>query len=109
MGESEVTIGGEVVACTSKFKYLGSMIQSNREIYGDTTNRIQAECWPVKKVLKQMIEVSKMRVLRWMGGNTTMDRIRKPGVQGEVMSCTFLRKDAGEPVEIVWACADKET
>ncbi|XP_057532853.1 uncharacterized protein LOC130810734 [Amaranthus tricolor] len=38
----EVTIGGEVVACTFKFKYLGSMIQSNGEIDGDVTNRIQA-------------------------------------------------------------------
>ena len=37
-----MTIGGEVVACTSKFKNLGSMIQSNREIDGDVTNRIQA-------------------------------------------------------------------
>ena len=42
IGESGVTIGGEVVACTSKFKYLGSVIQSNGEIDGDVTNRIQA-------------------------------------------------------------------
>ena len=37
-----MTIGGEVVACTCKFKYLGSMIQSNGEIDGDISNRIQA-------------------------------------------------------------------
>ena len=37
-----MTIGGKVVACTSKFKYLGSEIQSNWEIDGDVTNRIQA-------------------------------------------------------------------
>ena len=37
-----MTIGGEVVACTSGFKYLGSMIQSNGEIDGDVNNRIQA-------------------------------------------------------------------
>ncbi|XP_057538107.1 uncharacterized protein LOC130815634 [Amaranthus tricolor] len=42
IGEPEVTIGGEVVACTSKFKYLRSVIQSNGEIYGDVTNHIQA-------------------------------------------------------------------
>ena len=40
--ELEVTIGGEVITCTSKFKYLGSVIQSNQEIDGDVTNRIQA-------------------------------------------------------------------
>ena len=39
--ELEVTLGGEVVACTSKFKYLGLVIQSNGEIDGDITNRIQ--------------------------------------------------------------------
>ena len=42
IGEPEVTIGGEVVACTSKFKYLGSVMQSKREIDGDVTNHIQA-------------------------------------------------------------------
>ena len=98
----------------SKFKYLGSVIQSNGEIDGDVTNRIQAgwlkwraatkvlcdkklsrrlkgkfypvairptllygtKCWPVKKVFKQRIEVTEMRMLRWMCGNTMMDRIR---------------------------------
>ena len=40
--ELELTIGGEVVACTSMFKYLGSVIQSNREIDRDVINRIQA-------------------------------------------------------------------
>ena len=109
-----MTIGGEVVACTSKFKYLGSVIQSNGEIDGDVTNRIQAgwlkwraatgvlcdkkfpmrlkgqfyriairpallygtECWPVKKVFEHRMEVTKIRMLRWMRGNTIIDRIR---------------------------------
>ena len=42
ISEPEVTIGGEVVACTTKFRYLGSVIHSNGEIDGDVTNRIQA-------------------------------------------------------------------
>ena len=37
-----MTIGGEIVAYTSKFKYLGSVIQSNGETNGDVTNHIQA-------------------------------------------------------------------
>ena len=37
-----MTIGGEVEACTSKFKYLGSVIESNGESDGDISNRIQA-------------------------------------------------------------------
>ena len=42
IGEPEVTIGGEVVACTSMFKYLGSIIQSNGKIDRHVTYRIQA-------------------------------------------------------------------
>ena len=42
IGEPEVTIGREVVVCTSRFKYLGSVIHSNGEIDGDVTNRKQA-------------------------------------------------------------------
>ena len=38
----DVTIGEDVVASTKKFKYLGSVIQSNGEIDGDVTHRIQA-------------------------------------------------------------------
>ena len=37
-----MTIRGEIVACTTKFRYLGSVIQSNGEINGDVTNHIQA-------------------------------------------------------------------
>ena len=37
-----MTIGGDVVASTKKFKYLVSVIQSNGEIDGDVTHRIQA-------------------------------------------------------------------
>ena len=38
----DVTIGEHVVASTKKFKYLRSVIQSNGEIDGDVTHRIQA-------------------------------------------------------------------
>ena len=34
------------------------------------------ECWPVKKVFEQRMKVIEMRMLRWMCGNTMMDRIR---------------------------------
>ena len=42
IGEPKVTIGEEVVASMTNFKYLGSIIQSNGEIDGDVTHRIQA-------------------------------------------------------------------
>ena len=34
------------------------------------------ECWPVKKVFEQRMEVTEMRMLRWMCGKTMLDRIR---------------------------------
>ena len=37
-----VTIGEDVVASKKKFKYLGSVIQSNGEIDGDVTHRIKS-------------------------------------------------------------------
>ena len=37
-----MTIGEEVVASTTKFRYLGSIIQSNGKVDGDVTHRIQA-------------------------------------------------------------------
>ena len=107
----DVTIGEDVVASTTKFKYLGYVIQSDGEIDGDLTHRIQAgwlkwrsatgvlcdkkfpirlkgkfyrviirpallyetECWPIKKIHKQKMEVAE---IRWMCGNTIMDKIK---------------------------------
>ncbi|XP_057538152.1 uncharacterized protein LOC130815681 [Amaranthus tricolor] len=127
IGEPEVTIGGEVVTCTSKFKYLRSAIQSNGEIDGDVTYRIQAdwlewraatnmlcdkkfpsrlkgkfyrvairptllyetECWPVKKVFKQRIEVTEMRMLRWMCGHTITNRIRNQKFREKLEGKTY--------------------
>ena len=42
IGEPEVSIGEEVVTSTTKYIYLGSISQSNEEIDGYVTYRIQA-------------------------------------------------------------------
>ena len=34
------------------------------------------KCWPVKKVFEQRMEVTEMRILRWMCSNIMMDMIR---------------------------------
>ena len=36
----------------------------------------EIECWPVKKIFEHKMEVTEMRMLRWMCGRTLMDRIR---------------------------------
>ena len=40
VGEPELSIGEEVVTNTTKYRYLGSIIQSNGEIDGDVSHRI---------------------------------------------------------------------
>ena len=35
-----------------------------------------SECWPIKKIHEQKMEVAEMRMLRWMCGNTIMNRIK---------------------------------
>ena len=40
--EPEVSIGEDVVTSTTKYRYLGSIFQSNGEIDGDDTHQIQA-------------------------------------------------------------------
>ena len=42
VGEPEVSIGEAVVKGTTKYKYLGSIIQRDGEIDGDVNHRIQA-------------------------------------------------------------------
>ena len=37
------------------------------------------ECWPVKKIHEQKMEVEEMKMLRWMCGNTIMDKIKNQG------------------------------
>ena len=36
----------------------------------------RTECWPVKNVFEQRMDVTEMRMLRWMCGHTKVDRIR---------------------------------
>ena len=36
----------------------------------------EIECWPVKKTFEHMIEVTEIRMLRWMSGRTLMYRSR---------------------------------
>ena len=42
VGEPEVSIGEAIVKYTTKYKYLGSIIQRDGEIGGDVNHRIQA-------------------------------------------------------------------
>ena len=104
----------EVITSTTKYGYLGSIIQRDGEIDGDVNHRIHAgwlkwqaattmlcdkkfpnkvkgkfykvtirtsllygtKCWPVKNIFEHKMEVTEMRMLRWMCGHTLMDRIR---------------------------------
>ncbi|XP_070005821.1 uncharacterized protein [Nicotiana sylvestris] len=43
-----------------------------------------AECWPVKNSHIQKMKVAEMMMLRWMCGNTRMDKIRNDDIWEEV-------------------------
>ena len=61
------------VLCDMKFpsrlkvKFYGVAIRTAM-LYG-------TKCWPVKKTFEHKMEATKMRMVRWMCGNTMMDRI----------------------------------
>ncbi|XP_019262004.1 PREDICTED: uncharacterized protein LOC109239866 [Nicotiana attenuata] len=91
--EVEVKIYTQVIPKIDSFKYLGSIIQGNREIDEDVTHGIGlgwmrwrvvvilamlygVKCWPVKKSHVQKIKVAEIRMLRWMYGHTRKDKIR---------------------------------
>ena len=50
------------------------------------------ECWPIKKGFKQRMEVTKMRMLRWMCGNAMMDRIRNQEFKEKLGVAPLLAK-----------------
>ena len=50
-----------------------------------------------------------MRMLRWICGNTMMNKIRNKEFMEKVGFEASLRKDAGKQIEMVWACAEKDT
>ena len=51
-----MTIGEEVFASTTKFKYLRSIIQSNGEIDGDVTHRIHAGCLKWRAIIEVLCD-----------------------------------------------------
>ena len=52
----------------------------------------KTECWPVKKFFEQRLEVTEMRILRWMCGYTMMDRIRNQKFREKLGVVPFFAK-----------------
>ena len=50
------------------------------------------ECWSIKKIFKHKMEVTEMRMLRWMCGHTLMDRIRNQEFRDKLMVAPISRK-----------------
>ena len=104
----EMKMDEEVIKQVSSFKYLGSRIQSGWNAWRRLTGvlcdkKISArlkgkvyktavrpamlygsETWPMKRVHEKKVDVTEMRMLRWMLGVTKMDRIRNEYIRGTV-------------------------
>ncbi|KAD6796202.1 hypothetical protein E3N88_07098 [Mikania micrantha] len=94
---SLVTIGGQEVPQTTRFKYLGYFVQNDGDIDCDVAHRGKfyrvavrpamlygIDCWPIKKIHERKLEAAEMRMLRWMCGHTRLDRIRNETIRGRV-------------------------
>ena len=50
------------------------------------------ECWPVKKFFEQRIDVTEMRMLRWMCGNTMVDKTKNQEFREKLGVAPFSAK-----------------
>ena len=50
------------------------------------------ECWPVKKIFEHKMKVKEMRMIRWMCGDTLMDRIRNQEFRYKLGVASISRK-----------------
>ncbi|XP_076935815.1 uncharacterized protein LOC143602666 [Bidens hawaiensis] len=123
----QITIEGQEVPQSTKFKYLGSFVQSDGAIDSDVAHRVQAgwckwraatgvlydkrfptklkgkfyrvaikpamlygtDCWAIKKTHMHKLEVTEMRMLRWMCRQTMLDQIRNE-VFRERLRCAYI-------------------
>ena len=51
-----------------------------------------AETWPIKKAQEKRLEVTEMRMLRWMCGVTRQDRIRNERIRGTTKVTEISKK-----------------
>ncbi|KAK9069524.1 hypothetical protein SSX86_011428 [Deinandra increscens subsp. villosa] len=51
-----------------------------------------SECWAIKKAHVRKLEVTEMRMLRWMGGHTQLDRIRNEVFRGRFAMMSISEK-----------------
>ncbi|XP_016484664.2 uncharacterized protein LOC107805185 [Nicotiana tabacum] len=90
--DEDVRLDSQVIPKRESFKYIGFVIQGNREIYEVVTHRIGAgwmkwrvECWPAKNSYIQKMKVAEMRMQRWMCGNTRLDMVRNKVIRDKVV------------------------
>ena len=59
-----------------------------------------SECWPIKKIQVQRLMATEMRMIRWMGGYTRMDRIMNEVIRDWVKVAPI--KDKMRQIRLRW-------
>jgi hypothetical protein len=124
--DGDVSLDEQVVPMNDKFRYLGSMLQSDGEIDEDVSHRqtsgilydkkvpnklkgkfyrtmirpammYDAEYWATKGQRIQKISVAEIRMLRWICGHTKKDRIRNDDIWDK------LRETSPTSFAMVWS------
>ena len=61
-----------------------------------------AETWAVKKAQEKKLDVAEMRMLRWMGGVTKLDRIRNKRIRGKTKVGEISKKEGWSGIGMYW-------
>ncbi|XP_069985582.1 uncharacterized protein [Penaeus vannamei] len=119
--EREIRMQGEGLKRVEKFKYLGSVVSKDGEMDSEVTHRAMvygAETWSMEKSQGRKFDVEEIKMLRWMCGVTTLDKIGNESIRGTVQVEKFSEKIISEscyptnsPTRpfVPWVCGSAST
>ena len=65
------------------------------------------EAAPLKKAEARKLDVTEMKMLRWMSGVTRMDRVKNDHIRGYSKSHRSIKESTGGKIKMVWTPDEK--